>query len=161
MRPAFGVAFLLFAVVLLAFLVVPACGCQSRHSAMATACLSNLKQQASGLLQYADDHDERLTARDAWMDGVAPYVKQEGVFHDPELPKGSYGYAFNAALSSAKPPKDPEKVPMVYDSVNPIRNASDRVTSLPKPGRHGGKNTMGYADGHMKRVKDGGRREGL
>ena len=138
-------------VVLVIGIFVPtACGC--KVASKGTACLSNLKQQASGLLQYADDHDDRFALRDGWMDGIAPYVKPEGVFHDPELPKGAYGYAFNAALSSAKAPKSPERAPMVYDSVNPVRNASDAMTSLPRPGRHGGKNTVAYADGHAKRV---------
>ena len=86
------------------------------------------------------------------MDASLPYVKAETNWHCPSVPKGMYGVAFNAALSRAKPPKDPAKTPLVYDSVNPIRNASDQVTSLPSPGRHGGKNTIAYADGGAKRV---------
>ena len=118
----------------------------------AAVCLSNVKQSALGLLQYTADADDRFPPRDHWMDATLPYVKSEDVWHCPSVPKGAYGYAFNAALSRAKPPKDPAKTPLVYDSVSPIRNASDLVTSLPKPGRHGGKNSVAHADGHAKRV---------
>ena len=118
----------------------------------ATICLSNVKQSALGLLQYTADADDRFPPRDLWMDATLPYVKSEANWHCPSVPKGAYGYAFNAALSRAKPPKDPAKTPLVYDSVSPIRNASDPVTSLPLPGRHGGKNTIAYADGAAKRI---------
>ena len=116
-------------------------------------CLSNVKHTALGLIQYSADADDRLPLRDLWMDATLPYMKSETQWHCPSVPKGAYGYAFNAALSLAKPPKDPMSTPMVYDSLNPIRNASDLVTSLPKPGRHGGKNSVAYADGHAKRVE--------
>ncbi len=121
-----------------------------------TACLSNVKQQALGLAMYANDSNDRFPLRDGWMDGTSPYVRTERVFHDPEGPKGGYGYAFSAYLSSAKGAKleDPARTTMLYDSVNPIRNASDLVASLPAHGRHPAKeprtNTIGYADGHAK-----------
>ena len=118
----------------------------------ATICRSNVKQSALGLLMYSYDADDRFPPRDLWMDASLPYVKSETNWHCPSVPKGAYGYAFNGALSLAKPPKDPAKTPLVYDSVNPIRNASDRVTSLPLPGRHGGGNSIAYADGHARRV---------
>ena len=137
-------------VLALAIFVPTACGC--KVASKGTACLSNLKQQALGEIVYAADHDDRFTTHRLWMDGIAPYVKLEGVFHDPEVPKGVYGYAFNAALSRAEAPVRPEKVPMVYDSVNPIRNASDFVTSFPSPGRHTGRDDIGHADGHAKSV---------
>jgi prepilin-type processing-associated H-X9-DG protein len=117
--------------------------------------MSNLKQQAMAHLLYAGDHDERFAQRDYWVDAIAPYVKRPEVFHDPEVPKGSYGYAFNSSLDQAKQPKSPEKVPLVYDSVNPIRNASDPFSSLPVGGRHPkekpNRNNVAYADGHAKR----------
>ena len=116
-------------------------------------CLVNVKQSALGFLQYTADADDRFPPRDLWMDATLPYVKSEANWHCPSVPKGSYGYAFNAALSGKREPKDPAKTPLMYDSLNPIRNASDLVTSLPVPGRHKGKNTIAYADGAAKRVE--------
>ncbi len=129
------------------FMPVIGCGC-SKIAAPRTLCLSNVKQQAMGLLMYAADHADRFPARDVWKDGIAPYVKLESVLREAKAAQGVYGYAFNAALSGAR--EDDPKVPMTYDSVNPIRNASDPLTSLPALGKHGGKNNVAYADGHAK-----------
>lgn len=136
----------------LLFFLMPVWACGCKVAGPATACMSNLKQQSIGLLQYAEDHDGRLTDRDFWVDQIRPYVKDKKVFGDPAV-KGGYGQAFNGSLSRAElPPKHPEKVPMVYDSSNPIRNASDLVTSLPVPGRHNGGNNVAYADSHARRI---------
>ena len=133
--------------VLVALLMpVYACGC--KVASPRYACLSNLKQQGMGLVMYASDNADRFPARDVWKDSIAPYVKSEPVLHEIQAPKGVYGYAFNAALSGAE--ADDPKIPMAYDSVNPIRNASDRLASLPAKGKHDGKNNVAYADGHAK-----------
>lgn len=135
-----------------ALLLAPVFACGCKRASPATTCLSNLKQIGTGSLLYADDHDGRLMPRDVWMDGIAPYVKDEARFHDPEGPKGGYGYAFDARLAGVKEPRDPAKAPLAYDSLNPIRNASDPLASLPRPGRHEGKNGVVYADGHARRI---------
>ena len=88
-----------------------------------------------------------------------PYTKNPDLFYDPALrkeeEKGPYAYAFNGALSLAKTPPKPETVPMVYDSVVPLRNASDLFESLPYPGRHKGRDMVVYADGHAKGHRGG------
>lgn len=137
------------------FWPITACACS--RAAPASVCLSNLKQISLGSIMYANDFDDRFPHRDRWMDETKDYVKVEDIFHEPVLQKPKadkriYGYAFNGALSQAKAPGDPATVPLNYDSVNLIRNASDLVTSLPAAGRHGGKNNIVYADGHAKRV---------
>lgn len=134
-------------VLTLVFWPVKACGCSK-----IAAGLGNVRRLASGLLQYADDHDERYPDRDHWRDGIALYVKPGAIRPDPDVPKGVSGHAFNGALSHARQPEHPAMVPMVYDSANPIRNASDLVTSLPHPGRHHGQDDVGYADGHAKGI---------
>ncbi len=134
--------------------------CNSKQAAMRTACLSNTKQQALALAMYRDAADGRFPDRDYWVDAILPYVKEpKYVFHVPGQRRDDsadvYGYAFNSLLSRSREPKDPEKVPIVYDSVNPIRNASDPVASLPRPGRHVGKNHIAYVDGHARAVEIG------
>lgn len=153
---------LLAALFVLGLILMPVTGCGcSREASKASACFSQVKHQGLGLFMYADDADGRYPNRDVWMDSILPYVKNPQVYHVPEYAKSSpwfYGYAFNAALSLQKAPiveAVAEKTPLVYDSSNPIRNASDRVTSLPVPGRHGGRNHMAYADGHVKTLKAG------
>lgn len=127
----------------------------NKQGAIRTACLSNLKQIGFAQLAYLGDYDDHFPDRDVWMDSVLPYIKEEKQFRCTALYKEAnpqlYGYAFNANLSKAKfPAKGPEAVPLVFESLNLARNASDPFISLPKPGRHEGRNNVGYADGHAK-----------
>jgi prepilin-type processing-associated H-X9-DG protein len=113
-------------------------------------CISNIKQLTLGTFMYAGDFDGKLPARDAWMDLSEPFLKSPEVEHcslvaDPNL----YGYSRNAALLRDDEPQAETK-PLIYDSVNLARNASDLVNSLPAEGRHQGYNNIAYLDGHAK-----------
>jgi prepilin-type processing-associated H-X9-DG protein len=125
----------------------------------ATFCLSNIKQQGIAFQMYIADSDEKFPNRDRWMDELFPYVKNEEIYREPLWSKAKeprpYGFAFNSRLSNAKAPKEIGTTPVVYDSVNPIRNASDPAVSLPSPARHKGKNNIAYADGHAKSIAMG------
>ncbi len=79
-------------------IVMPVYG-TAREQARTTACLSNTRQIASGLLLYAQDYDEALipwcTARDtdpldqqiagAWTTTVQPYIKNRQVLFCPSF----------------------------------------------------------------------------
>ena len=69
---------------------------RARENARRASCQSNLKQIGLGLLQYAQDYDEKLcnsrygsdTNSDngdnyKWMDAIFPYVKSEQIFTCP------------------------------------------------------------------------------
>lgn len=151
---------LLEVIVIVAVLVVLAAVLWPVHAgggpAPRSACYSNLKQLAVGHIIYADDYDERFPDRDVWMDALEPYTKNKDILicpvikelKDPHL----YGYCFNAVLSSAKIPPNPEKVELVFDSINQARSASGTLESVPQPGRHKSMNNIAYADGHAKAV---------
>jgi len=153
LKSILGILAILFTLGLI-FMPVTGCGC-SKISATKAACLSHIKQQGLAFTLYTSDENDQYPNRDVWMDSIAPYVKDQSIFKEPLKPVQPYGYAFNSKLSNAKVPKAPEKTPLVYDSVNPIRNASDPAVSLPSPGRHSGMDIIGYADGHGKAVKVG------
>jgi len=114
------------------------------------SCLTHFKLLGVGLSMYAGDSDGQFPLRDSWMDAAEPYVKIPAFFRCTAMPVGTFGYAFNGQLSAAKPPKDPESVLLVYESVNPIRNASDPITSVPLVGRHDKRSYGTYADGHAR-----------
>lgn len=127
----------------------------------AAACLSNEKQLGIAAIMYANDHDNRFMPRDTWMDVIEPYSRNTEIERCPgiEREKGDqgqiYGYGFNSRLSIKDPESlgKPEELPLLYDSINLAKNASDPVTSLPNPPRLHGKtrrNNMGFADGHAK-----------
>lgn len=117
------------------------------------SCWPNLRRLSAAML--LDEADGRLPDRDRWMDAVDSRIFWLGALRCPQVPKGGYGYAFNGLLSCVKQEdlNEPATVPMLYDSVNPIRNASDLYTSLPSPGRHTGSDLVAYADGHVKSVR--------
>jgi prepilin-type processing-associated H-X9-DG protein len=100
---------------------------------------------------YSDDFDGKLPDRDAWMDLTKPYNRGApgdehcSSFRDPNL----YGYSLNAGVNKDDEPS-PATRPLIYESVNLARNASDLFTSLPVGGRHDGRNVVGYLDGHVK-----------
>lgn len=132
-----------------------------KESARSASCLSNIKRLAVNNQLYASDHDGRFPHRDTWMDATAPYVNNPMAYRCPEFLRKEmntdvYGYAFNGALSCAIEPEQPETVPLVFDSMHLARNASGTPESVPKPGRHSigdsHRNSMGYADGHAKRI---------
>ena len=129
----------------------PASACGYRPT-----CLSNVKQAALGLIQYAADSDDRFAPGGAWMTLSYPYVKNWDVYRCPSLPKGVWGYAYDRALSGEQVPEPPSELPMVYDSDRRSKNAADLVSSLPRAGRHLSRdrkaiqNSIAYADGHAK-----------
>ena len=128
-----------------------------------TACLSNVKEMGLASVMYSMDENDRSPLRDVWMDALVPYSKNEAIYHCPLVPKTAYGYALDSRRSGRKPPQDPARATLIFESVNPIRNASDPLLSLPYPGRHpgidanpkAGRNTVGFADGHSKAVPGG------
>lgn len=130
-------------------------GGHSKESAKRAMCLSNVKQLASALLMYQEDHG-RLPHRDAWMSAAEKLVESgfETGFRCPVVFREGYGYAFNSRLDR----KDintlvgPGSVPIVYESISLARNASDPVASLPNPARHDGGNAIAFADGSVRRV---------
>ncbi len=98
---------------------------QAREKARAIACLSNTKQLAIGVVQYAQDYDEVLPVagynaqlRGRWQWQIFPYVKNEQVFTCPNLASNPWkaptvagrlgqndrgGYGWSYALGTAVP----------------------------------------------------------
>ncbi|MCX7686540.1 MAG: DUF1559 domain-containing protein [Fimbriimonadales bacterium] len=130
---------------------------QAREKARATACMSNLRQMGSAFAMYAQDHRGQLPPASRWMDAITPYLpRPERTLRCPSVPAQSFGYAYNSQLSgmnyqNARVQKP--DVPLVYDSVNLARNATDPVTSLPNPPRHlGNANHALLVDGTVQSV---------
>jgi len=119
--------------------------------------LSNLKEVELALTFYTNDNDGRTPERDRWMDTSEPYMENPEIEHCPEVKAPAlYGYAINAGVTMLND-KDPraETTPLVYDSVDLAKNASDLATSMPQPGRHQGCNNVAFVDGHAKSVEAG------
>lgn len=159
----------IFSVIVLAAVLFPVFQA-ARSRAQAISCLANVKQSSLGLLMYSQDYDEVMPTAGSWMDSELPYVKSRAatIFHCPAVHvrgASAWGYAFNSTLSRKNigSEKHPELSEMVYDSTNLEWDASDALTSLPDPGRHGfgssRRNIVGYLDGHAEAVPTGGSRD--
>jgi prepilin-type processing-associated H-X9-DG protein len=123
-------------------------------------CPENLKSLYFAFSQYADGNGA-LPPADKWMenDEIASKIQKEEWLHCPQVSNRHdtvYGYAYNDAiagkqLNGKKLNEMPNaaSTPLLYDSSNLTKSAHDAFTSLPKPGRHGGKNNVLYCDGHV------------
>ncbi len=126
----------------------------SRDNALKASCQSNMKQQMLGIMQYAQDYDEKLPPASKWVEVLQPYTKSEQIFQCPSMPattKGpGYGYAYNQYLSGFVQSniKQPAMTVNVYETLNPSRNWYGRGTG--RAYRHLGGSNIGFADGHVK-----------
>jgi prepilin-type processing-associated H-X9-DG protein len=147
----------------------PVASRKAREAARATASLSNLKQIALGILQYAQTHNNRLPDASRWVDEILPYLlgssaspadrenAAKGLFHDPSAPAGQeWSYAFNRNLSGLPMSSltHPATTVLVFESTAGTKNAADTGTSVPHPGRHSEGSNYAFADGHVARVPD-------
>jgi prepilin-type processing-associated H-X9-DG protein len=134
---------------------------QAREKARTMSCLANVKQLSAAMVMYSQDYDGRFPRATVWMDAIRPRITKETVYHCPSVRgsgPSSFGYAFNSNLTGKKAAAipNPAAARMLYDSSNLARNASDPVTSLANPPRHGSGNILGYADGHAQWLRYGG-----
>lgn len=75
---------------------------RARENARRASCQSNEKQQALGLMLYAQDYDERLpyysnSGNRCWFHLVQPYVKSEQIFRCPSAPRYRHSSSSNKA----------------------------------------------------------------
>lgn len=118
---------------------------------------SNLKQLALGIMQYAQDHDEKMPDADSWVTEIMPYVQSGAVFQDPAVLGGKWGYAYNRNLSgvSLADVDDPAATVLLFESATGKKNAADAGKSLPAVGRHDGGTNYAFVDGHIHWQADG------
>ena len=131
---------------------------KQRTTAQQATSESNLKQLSLSIMQYTQDHDDKLPDADKWVDEIYPYVKSEAIFRDPSAPAGEkWSYAYNRTLSDVSLSKldGPSSTVMLFESNSGLKNASDTGESIPIPGRHHGGSDFAYADGHIKWCADG------
>ena len=127
------------------------------------SCTENLQSLYIAFNKYVE-YNDGLPPAETWQDqeDFKGAVQKDEWLHCPEVSNRhdtKFGYAYNAALSGRKlngkklnDMPDAAKTPLLYDSTNLTKNAHDSQTSLPKPGRHGGKNNILFCDGHIESV---------
>ena len=128
---------------------------RAMSAATTQACTNNLLQVGSAMQMYAADNKGYLPPADRWVDALETKGTNAGIFTCMDVKTGTgappvmHYYAMNSKYGGKKL-EDVRKlgnVPLVYDSTATTTNASDPETSMPSPGRHGGKNNILYASG--------------
>ncbi len=118
-------------------------------------CPENLKQLYTAVQLYADSWDGLLPPSDRWMTAIKPIVTKNEWLHCPEVSKGQgpkFGYAMNPELGGKRLDKIENRpnIPLFYDSKDLQIDAHGTLDTLPKPGRHTGRNNVLFADGTVK-----------
>jgi prepilin-type N-terminal cleavage/methylation domain-containing protein/prepilin-type processing-associated H-X9-DG protein len=87
-------------IAILAAILFPAFA-KARESARRSSCSSNLKQLGLGIMQYAQEYDEKYPMRwnnlAGWNQVVQPYIKSTGVFQCPSNPNAQLAHTLAVA----------------------------------------------------------------
>lgn len=153
-----SIALLCFGCFILGAILFPVFA-QAREKARDATCMRNLQEMARACTLYAEDHRRQLPLASSWMDAIAPYVKEpDKTFRCPSVHREAFGYAYHSDFSRLPIEKAHATLaqePLIYDSVNLSRNATDPLTSLPNPPRHrSGRehNNVAFLDGSVKSI---------
>ena len=132
-----------------------------KDSAKRVHCMSNIKQLCRGMLMYAEDFDQRLPPADAWYPATRSYVGEE--FQCPSA-TAPWSYAMNSRASSLRVAPDPDapeevsrgpsEMVLLFEADARLPNASGGPEWLVF--RHQGKTNIGFADGHVRSLKQEG-----
>lgn len=126
-------------------------------------CPDNLQSLYFALAQYVDGNGA-LPPAEKWMenDEIVSKVQKDEWLHCPAVSNrhdANFGYAYNDSIAGRKmngkklgEMPNAGSTPLLYDSTNLAKSAHDAVTTLPRPGRHAGKNEILYCDGHVAAV---------
>jgi len=124
-------------------------------------CPENLKSLYLAFSLYVESNGS-LPPAEGWMDNpeLVSRVQKDEWLHCPQVSDrhdAIYGYAYNEdvagkSLDGKKLQEMPNahNIPLLYDSSNLARSAHDKVSSMPKEGRHGGRNNVLFCDGHIE-----------
>jgi hypothetical protein len=120
-------------------------------------CPENLKQLYNAAMLYAESWDNTLPPADRWMTAIKDNVPKDEWLHCPEVSHGQgsrFGYAMNPEVGGKKLDaiKEKDKTPLFYDSTDLKPDAHDSPASLPKPGRHTGRDNVVYVSGRVEAV---------
>jgi len=118
-------------------------------------CLLNVRLLAQGLVQYAQDYDERLPNTLEWPRVLPPYVQGQTTFHcstdsvwvrqrENQKPFGPRSYDMLQRWSYQRWPGDGERSPRLLS----FYEIGDEGVAY----RHNGGMNIGFMDGHVKWV---------
>jgi prepilin-type processing-associated H-X9-DG protein len=114
-----------------------------------SACLSNEKQLALGLMMYCQDYDERFPTAGDWQNKLNPYLKNNQLWTCPAYPhEPGYRVNDNLAARVLRDVRQPASTLALWDAGAAVGGfvPGPNTTLL----RHNSGNNFAYADGHAK-----------
>lgn len=117
--------------------------------ALEEGCISHLKQISLATTMYVQDNDGRLPDARRWLFELAIYnQKLHHALSSCPASELTYGYAMNRNLSGAilEEVQQPERTVLFFECDSGQCSAHDAGESLPKAGRHKGRNVFLFAD---------------
>ena len=110
------------------------------------ACYAPLRDECDGVYPNSK----------GWMDTIAPYTKNESLFHDVHAEaEGGYGYACNENASGVVTSDDvvSGSFLLIFDSELVGRSAHGNARSIPPNGRHDGWFSRDFRTAMQKHLK--------
>ena len=125
----------------------------SKSASSSASCISNIKQLAIVMLMYGSDYDDRLPLASNWQDATDTYRKSKPFPRCPDS-KSPVNYAMNTAISGKSVEKlsSPSETVVLFEADAQLPNAHGGKEWFVR--RHNGSGSIGYADGHAKRVNE-------
>lgn len=125
----------------------------SRSASSSSLCLSNMKQLVTAMAIYELDFDERIPPASIWQDATESYRKPEEFPRCPDA-KSPMSYAMNSAVSgmSVEKMSTPAETVLLFEADAQLPNAHGGQEWFVR--RHNGMGSIGYTDGHAKRVNE-------
>ena len=145
----------LLIVPILAAMLLPALA-KAKGRAQSINCINNMKQLGLAHMMYASENKDHFPPADHWCDALQKYAPERRIYVCP-ADRGGHGcdYAFNAKLAGLdmKQVSSPSQTVLVFESDGGW-NASGGEELTVRPGRHGGKIGLVFADGHVEMVEE-------
>ena len=100
---------------------------ESQAAAYGGDAAEHLRRLLRVLVRYIEEHGNRVPDGATWTDQLAKYCLDASLLRRPDVGKGQYGYALNAAIAGQALPQDPKArrdLVLVYQTDDLSRNAT-------------------------------------
>lgn len=120
-------------------------------------CLSNVKQLATAVLIYVEDHDQRFPLEN-WADATQAIRKKDDMLHCPENEgRGGYGYAMNSAVVGKQYNLDMDWTVLFFETEVQARNLIMNLAGRSDDKHAGQYSAVSFCNGAARYVKKGQR----
>ncbi len=114
-------------------------------------CAKNLKQVSLAVRLYADQNSGKCPPAKTWCDDLTPFLSRPDILKCPRRSGDKSGYGLNARIAGRTLSAIPPDAVLFFETSQGWNFAGDGSNLLDKPA-HGGKLTIGFADGSVREV---------